>query len=163
MSEMNLIISEETDPRKREILRNLKKYNKFAYLKMTEFGKKIVLPVDGLVGQLKRNKLVNNSARLTDYSDLSEKEAVLDIGRHPKSSRLFAALKGAVDAGLSVPHSEKVLPSDERIKGKHIDEYMATANGVQFSKYKAKKISVEKNFEAVLSKIKGKTKKGKGD
>lgn len=50
------------------------------------------------------------------------KEAVLDLGLQTstKGSRIYAALKGVVDAGLSVPHSEEVLPSEERIMGKHI-------------------------------------------
>jgi large subunit ribosomal protein L18 len=50
------------------------------------------------------------------------KEAVLDIGlqTNTKGSRIYAALKGAVDAGLSVPHSGEILPSEDRISGKHI-------------------------------------------
>lgn len=56
------------------------------------------------------------------------REAVLDIGLHTptKGSRVFAALKGAVDAGLSIPHSPEVLPSEERIQGKHVEEYAQT-------------------------------------
>ena len=51
--------------------------------------------------------------------------AVLDIGlnRATPGARVFAALKGAVEAGLDVPHSEEILPSDERIKGAHIAAY----------------------------------------
>lgn len=47
------------------------------------------------------------------------KEAVLDIGRATptRGSNVFAALKGAVDAGLNIPHSSEVLPSEGRIKG----------------------------------------------
>jgi len=43
------------------------------------------------------------------------KEAVLDIGvhRNVKKSRIYAALKGVIDSGLSVPHSEEALPSLE--------------------------------------------------
>jgi len=53
------------------------------------------------------------------------KEAILDIGlRRPSAgARVFAVLKGAVDAGLQVPHDEAVLPSEERIKGEHIALY----------------------------------------
>jgi large subunit ribosomal protein L18 len=49
--------------------------------------------------------------------------AVLDIGMQaPKRGGvLFATVKGMADAGLEVPHSEEVLPTDDRIKGKHID------------------------------------------
>ena len=50
------------------------------------------------------------------------KEAILDIGlRSPiRGSLDFAALKGAVDGGLAIPHSKEVLPSEKRIKGEHI-------------------------------------------
>ncbi|MEM4758028.1 MAG: 50S ribosomal protein L18 [Nanopusillaceae archaeon] len=53
------------------------------------------------------------------------KEAVLDIGRHSptKGSSVFAVLKGALDAGLHIPHSPDKIPSDDRIKGKHIENY----------------------------------------
>ncbi len=50
------------------------------------------------------------------------KEAVLDIGLHPPvcGSRLYAALKGALDAGLVIPHNPEVLPDEERMSGEHI-------------------------------------------
>ena len=53
-------------------------------------------------------------------------EAILDIGSHESvnGSRVFAALKGAVDAGLSVPHSEKAFPSKDRLMGSHIEAHM---------------------------------------
>ena len=52
-------------------------------------------------------------------------EAILDIGLHAatRGAKVFAALKGAVDAGLKVPHSEEVLPSEDRVRGVHIAEY----------------------------------------
>lgn len=51
-------------------------------------------------------------------------ECVLDIGRNVPATggRLFASLKGVLDAGLVCPHDESKLPSDDRIYGKHIDE-----------------------------------------
>jgi large subunit ribosomal protein L18 len=54
-------------------------------------------------------------------------EAVLDLGiqTSTKGSRIYAALKGAVDAGISIPHSKDILPSDDRVKGKHISEEVA--------------------------------------
>lgn len=54
-------------------------------------------------------------------------KAVLDIGlREPtKGAIVFAALKGLVDAGLEIPHSDEMLPSDERISGKHMKEGVA--------------------------------------
>jgi len=49
------------------------------------------------------------------------KSAVLDAGLQAptKSSALFAALKGAADAGLSVPHGEGLV-DEARLKGEHI-------------------------------------------
>jgi large subunit ribosomal protein L18 len=66
-------------------------------------------------------------------------EAILDLGLQSKTkgSRLYAALKGVVDAGVNVPHSEEILPSEDRIKGKHISK------------------EVEKQFEEVKKKIVG--------
>ncbi|UCG69986.1 MAG: 50S ribosomal protein L18 [Thermoplasmata archaeon] len=63
------------------------------------------------------------------------KAAVLDIGLHTptKGSRVFASLKGMLDAGVDIPHSEEVLPSEERIRGEHIDEKLK----VQFDSTKA--------------------------
>jgi large subunit ribosomal protein L18 len=53
------------------------------------------------------------------------KKAVLDIGLQSPiaGSRLFAALKGAVDGGLKITFSEKVFPNEDRISGKHISTY----------------------------------------
>ena len=54
-------------------------------------------------------------------------EAILDIGlaRANPGARVFAALKGAVEGGLEVPHGEKILPGDDRVKGAHIAAYAA--------------------------------------
>lgn len=51
-------------------------------------------------------------------------EAVLDIGlREPtKGAVVFAALKGALDAGVEVPHSEEMLPSEDRLAGRHMKQ-----------------------------------------
>ena len=55
------------------------------------------------------------------------KEAVLDIGLNDpvKGARVFAALKGALDAGMAVPHSPEILPSEDRIRGEHIARWAA--------------------------------------
>ncbi|MEB3862267.1 MAG: 50S ribosomal protein L18 [Desulfurococcales archaeon] len=94
-------------------------------------------------------------------------EAVLDIGLHTpvKGARVFAALKGALDAGLSIPHSEEILPGDERIRGEHIAEYASKlkeedeeAYKRQFSRYLARGLSPEdlpSHFDEVASRIKG--------
>jgi len=65
------------------------------------------------------------------------KEAVFDIGPYTftKGGRACAFLKGAIDAGLNVPHDESIFPKEERIKGLHINE------------------EVSKNFEEVKENI----------
>ena len=93
------------------------------------------------------------------------KEAVLDIGLHSptKGARVFAALKGFLDAGLSVRHGEEILPGDERIKGQHIADYasMLSADNKdlylkRFSEYLSRGLPPEdlpKHFSEVKDKI----------
>jgi large subunit ribosomal protein L18 len=49
-------------------------------------------------------------------------ECVLDIGRHPPvtGSKIFATVKGIVDAGINCLHSEEKIPDEDRIMGKHL-------------------------------------------
>lgn len=49
---------------------------------------------------------------------------VLDIGRQipVKGSKVFAALQGVLDAGIKCPHGEEMIPDDDRLFGKHINE-----------------------------------------
>ncbi|MFB6469950.1 MAG: 50S ribosomal protein L18 [Vulcanisaeta sp. AZ3] len=94
------------------------------------------------------------------------KKAVLDIGLHRpiKGSRVFAVLKGAVDAGLEVPHGEEILPDEDRLVGKHIAEYAErlkneneTLYKARFSQYLAKGLDpadLPKHLEEVKGKIK---------
>ncbi|MCD4800021.1 MAG: 50S ribosomal protein L18 [Methanococcoides sp.] len=69
---------------------------------------------------------------LFGYKALAEgyENGVLDIGIQASSagSRVYAALKGVVDSGLDVPHNSSVFPSDERIRGEHVAEYMEGSN-----------------------------------
>jgi len=53
------------------------------------------------------------------------KELVLDIGlqKSVRGSRIYSVLKGCVDSGMNVPHSKGILPSEDRIKGKHIKSF----------------------------------------
>lgn len=59
--------------------------------------------------------------------------AYLDVGirRTTVGNKVFAALKGAVDGGVDIPHKEKVFPKGktgtelrDRIFGKHVSNYM---------------------------------------
>ena len=56
-------------------------------------------------------------------------EAILDIGLAASSrgSRTFAALRGMVECGLEIPHSEDILPSDDRVNGSHIGDDLEKA------------------------------------
>jgi len=93
------------------------------------------------------------------------KEAVLDIGLHSptKGSRVFAALKGFVDAGVSIPHGDEILPSEDRIKGGHIADYALKLSAenkdlyqLRFSSYLARGLPPEdlpKHFEEVKNRI----------
>ena len=96
-------------------------------------------------------------------------EAILDIGLNSgvKASRIYAVLKGAVDAGLKIPYSEEVLPKDEIVQGKAIVEYDSLLqknkdiHDKQFSNYIKNKINIEdlpKVFNQVKNKILGKEK-----
>lgn len=51
-------------------------------------------------------------------------ECVLDTGRHPPitGSKIFASVKGLVDAGIECIHSEEKVPSEDRIMGKHLSK-----------------------------------------
>ncbi|MBI5804206.1 50S ribosomal protein L18 [Candidatus Pacearchaeota archaeon] len=48
--------------------------------------------------------------------------AILDIGLHENihGSRIYAVLKGAIDAGLNVAHKKDALPTDERMSSNKI-------------------------------------------
>jgi len=72
------------------------------------------------------------------------KKAILDLGLFSptKGSRIFAALKGAMDAGVEIPCEKEKLPNESRASGQHIAEYakqLSTVNQTkyqrQFSKY----------------------------
>ena len=62
--------------------------------------------------------------------------AVLDIGLHTpvKGSKLFASLRGILDAGVAIPHGEEIIPNEDRIAGKHISDKMSN----EFEKIKTK-------------------------
>jgi len=73
------------------------------------------LPAAYLVGFLLGKKAIK--AKLDD--------AILDIGSQKsiKGSRIYTVLAGALEAGLKIPHNKEILPSKERVSGKHITHY----------------------------------------
>ncbi len=50
--------------------------------------------------------------------------AVLDSGllKPTKGGRIYAAMKGLIDAGIDIPHGEETEPDEERLKGKHLND-----------------------------------------
>ena len=88
--------------------------------------------------------------------------AILDIGlKSPiKGSKIFAALKGAVDAGLEVPHGDFIFPEDERIRGEHVANYAESLDAEEvakkFSKYLERGLEpadLPENFDETIKKI----------
>ncbi|HDI74355.1 MAG: 50S ribosomal protein L18 [Thermoprotei archaeon] len=92
-------------------------------------------------------------------------EAIPDIGLHRpvKGGKVFAVIKGAIDAGLKVPCSPEVFPSDERIQGEHVAAYAKfllekdpSLYEKQFSQYIKRGLRPEdivSHFEEVKTKI----------
>lgn len=100
------------------------------------------------------------------------KKAFLDVGLHipSKGTRIFAALKGVVEAGVEVPYSEDILSEEDRIVGKHIADYanhLASEPEVykqKFSKYLSKGSRPEEipeHFSIAKDKIKSSFEKNK--
>lgn len=78
-------------------------------------------------------------------SELKMGNVILDLGlQNPtKGSRIFAALKGVLDAGVKIPHNESVIPKEDRLSGKHI------------AAYNKKSSSIENEFKSMKEKING--------
>jgi len=93
------------------------------------------------------------------------KSAVVDLGiqTQSKGSRLYATVKGAVDAGLDIPHSNDIFPSEDRLSGKHISQHAEKLKKEDEEKYKKlfsgylkNKLNPEtlpKHFEEIKKKI----------
>jgi large subunit ribosomal protein L18 len=75
-------------------------------------------------------------------------EAILDIGLHraKPGARVFAALKGAVDAGLEIPYGESILPDEGRLKGSHIAEHAPERAGNLVENVEAVALAIKKEL-----------------
>jgi large subunit ribosomal protein L18 len=90
-----------------------------------------------------------------------EDPLILDIGLTRKfyGGKLFATLKGAVDAGLNIVHGDdKIFPTKERIRGEHIANYEKVLEGSEekdhrFSKMGIKPSALPKHFDELKDKI----------
>jgi large subunit ribosomal protein L18 len=84
-------------------------------------------------------------------SDKKVKDVILDLGLQvsKKGSRIYAVVKGAIDAGLNVPCDKEMFPPEDRLTGKHIVDYSVK-----------KKISNAENLQKDFTSIKEKIIKG---
>ena len=85
------------------------------------------IPAAYLTGLLAGKRAVKNNIKNT----------VLDIGlqKPVKGSKVFASLKGTIEAGVSTPHDKDMLPTDDRVMGAHISK------------------EIEKSFKDIKAKI----------
>ncbi len=75
------------------------------------------------------------------------KDAILDTGLYnlTKGCKIYAALKGAVDGELNIPHDEKVFPKERVIQGYHIEDYAKILKAENPEEYEKKFSEVLKN------------------
>ena len=73
-------------------------------------GSRKNVPAAYLTGYLAGKKALSKGA----------KDAIMYSGTRKYTQRMSAALKGVIDAGLSVPAGEESLPSNDRINGDHL-------------------------------------------
>ncbi|MEN6329457.1 MAG: 50S ribosomal protein L18 [Methanobacteriaceae archaeon] len=94
-------------------------------------------------------------------------EAILDSGLKTSinGSKIYAALKGAVDAGMNIPHNQSILPPEERIRGEHVAAYAQSLDKAEmekkFSQYLKKGLAPEElpdHFESIKQKIEAEVK-----
>jgi large subunit ribosomal protein L18 len=88
---------------------------------------------------------------------MNVEEAIADFGMQisTKGNRLYAAIKGLVDAGLKVPHDPVMLPDAKRLCGEHIAVWSPKAGKPAFAAYKVRPADLPKHFAEVKSKIIG--------
>lgn len=85
-------------------------------------------------------------------------KAVVDIGLHRavKGSKVFAVVKGFIDAGVEVAASEEVFPDEDRIKGVPIMEYYKSIkeSGVETTQFSKSDEEVYMNLDSHFSQVK---------
>lgn len=79
------------------------------------------LPAAYLTGMLIAAKAKKNNV----------KKAILDMGmqRNASQGRVYAALKGAVDGGLEIPHGKDVLPTEKQLT--HVQKTKSLISSIQ--------------------------------
>ena len=69
-------------------------------------------------------------------------DGILDIGlvTPVHGSNVYAALKGALDSGMAIPHDPEVFPAEERISGSFIASYLEKPDFVAMNEAVKEKI-----------------------
>lgn len=135
----------------RVVIRRTNKYIIVQYVESHEAQDKVIVGANskellkkgwsGPKGGLKSLKASYETGKLAGEKILAkledkEQEVILDIGlqRNISGNRLYAALKGLIDAGVNIKHNEKALPSDERISGKSLEKIKQTGANAEEKK-----------------------------
>jgi large subunit ribosomal protein L18 len=117
----------------RMVVRKSIKNTQIQFVEYKESGDKILISVKSNELIKKFNWKYSTSSTPAAYltgllagkmaKDKGIDECILDIGRHPPvtGSKVFASIKGVIDAGIKCPHNEEKIPDDDRITGKHLD------------------------------------------
>ncbi len=79
--------------------------------------------------------------------------AVPDLGLQSvtRGGKVFAAIKGAKDAGLNIEVSDEIVPDNDTIKGSKIASFAKSAKPVQFAKSGAAAAGITADFERIKS------------
>jgi large subunit ribosomal protein L18 len=75
--------------------------------------------------------------------------AIVDLGLQSSKakSRIYAAVKGAIDGGLKIPASEEMFPPADRLSGKHIAAY------AKDGKFTTSPADIDKAFDELKKKL----------
>jgi len=118
----------------RMVVRKSLKTTTVQFVEYKERGDHVIISADSKELVKKYNWKYSTSSTSAAYltgviagkkaKDKGIKECVFDIGRNIPTTggKIFASLKGAIDAGISCPHDESKIPNEDRIYGKHIDD-----------------------------------------
>ncbi len=128
--------------------------NSKALIKLGWKGNKGNIPSAYLIGLIAGKKAIG----------IGISDAILDLGfnKSVSGSRLYAALAGAIDAGLKIPFNHEVLPKKDRVTGEHVLKYAKILKDdqlkyeKQFSSYLKSGLKPEdivKHFEEIKGKI----------
>ena len=121
----------------RLVIRKSLKYTQIQFVEYKEDGDNILVDANSKELIAKYNWKYSTSSTPAAYliglvagkraKDKGINECVLDMGRYipTDGNKVFASIKGVIDAGLDCPYNEEKIPSEDRLLGKHIDEKIA--------------------------------------